>query len=328
MKYRLISLLAAVAVSLPLASHAAPAKSVRDGIAAWQRSDYATAVAIWRPLAEAGDADAAFNLGQAYRLGRGVTVDLAQAKAWLEKSANAGHLDAQTTLGLLLFDSGNRPAALRWLKQAAQRGEPRAMLVYGTALFNGDGVNADPVTAYAYVSRAAAQGLEPAKSTLQEMDNILPVEMRQKAVKIALQGAAEQPAPSSKPVQTEKPKAKTAASKPAEPKEKPAEPKEKPAASKPAPKSAVKPAPSKPAAKAESGSWRIQLGAFSKRSSAEALYAKLSSSKPVAGHSPVYVPAGAVTRLQIGGFASRDAAQAACSTLSAKGQACFPVAGK
>ena len=334
MNYRLFSLLAAVAVSLPLASHSAPAKSVRDGIAAWQRSDYAAAVAIWRPLAQAGDADAAFNLGQAYRLGRGVPVDLAQAQSWLEKSANAGHLDAQTTLGLLLFDSGNRPTALRWLKQAAQRGEPRAMLVYGTALFNGDGVEADPVTAYAYVSRSAAQGLEPAKTTLQEMDNILPVELRQKAVKIALQGAAEQPAPSSKPVETEKPKAKTVASKPAEtkpkpPASKPAETKAKPPASKPAPKTAEKGAPVKPAAaKAEGGSWRIQLGAFSKRASAEALYAKVSSLQAVSGHSPVYVSAGAVTRLQIGGFASRDAAQAACSALSAKGHACFPVAGK
>jgi len=322
MKYRLFSLLAAVAVSLPLASHAAPAKSVRDGIAAWQRSDYATAVAIWRPLAQAGDADAAFNLGQAYRLGRGVPVDLAQAQSWLEKSANAGHLDAQTTLGLLLFDSGNRPTALRWLKQAAQRGEPRAMLVYGTALFNGDGVQADPVTAYAYVSRSAAQGLEPAKTTLQEMDNILPVELRQKAVKIALQGASEQPAPGSKPVEAEKPKAKTVASKPAETKA-------KPPANKPTPQAAEKAAPAKPAAtKAEGGSWRIQLGAFSKRASAEALYAEVSSQKAVTGHSPVYVTAGAVTRLQIGGFASRDAAQAACAALSAKGHACFPVAGK
>ena len=34
------------------------------------------------------------------------------------------------------------------------------MLLYGTALYNGDGVAPDPVTAYAYVSRAAAQGLD------------------------------------------------------------------------------------------------------------------------------------------------------------------------
>ena len=66
------------------------------------------AVAIWRPLAEKGDADAAFNLGQAYRLGKGVPLDLAQAQTWLERAARKGHVDAQTTLGLLLFQNGNR----------------------------------------------------------------------------------------------------------------------------------------------------------------------------------------------------------------------------
>jgi hypothetical protein len=47
----------------------------------------AGAVAIWRPLAEKGDADAAFNLGQAYRLGRGVPLDLAQAQSWFDRAA-------------------------------------------------------------------------------------------------------------------------------------------------------------------------------------------------------------------------------------------------
>jgi TPR repeat protein len=268
-------------------------KTVRDGIEAWQRADYAAAVAIWRPLAEKGDADAAFNLGQAYLLGRGVTVDLAAAQSWLGKAARAGHLDAQTTLGLLLFDSGSRDAALQWLKKAAERGEPRAMLVYGTALFNGDGVPRDPVMAYAYVSRSAAQGLEPAKTTLADMDNILPVDVRRKGVAIALSKAKGKPVPAPRP-----------------------------AKNKTAEVAAAAPAP------AASGSWRIQLGAFSQRSSAEALYRKLAASAPVAGHPAVYTKAGAVIRLQVGGFASKAAAASACSALSAKGQACFPVPGK
>ena len=160
--HRISALLLAASIS----AVAAPPKTVKDGILAWQHANYSEAVAIWRPLAEAGNADAAFNLGQAYRLGRGVAIDLATAQKWLGKAAAAGHLDAQTTLGLLLFDSGSREVAMQWLKKAAARGEPRAMLVYGTALFNGDSVPRDPVMAYAYVSRAAAQGLGPAKDTL------------------------------------------------------------------------------------------------------------------------------------------------------------------
>jgi uncharacterized protein len=316
MKSIRFSLLAALLLAGAAPAGAMQAKSVRDGIEAWQRSDYAQAIAIWRPLADKGDADAAFNLGQAYRLGRGVPVDLSSAKSWLEKAARAGHLDAQTTLGLLLFDSGDRSSGIQWLKKAAERGEPRAMLVYGTALFNGDNVTRDPLMAYAYVSRAAAQGLEPAKSTLSEMDGALPVEVRRRAVEIALQQSAERPAPGAEPAKVAaKPPAKVAAKPPA-----------KVAAKPPAPAQAARAKPAPAMTAAPSGKWRIQLGAFSKRSSAEDLYRKLSGSAVIAGHQALYVPAGAVTRLQVGGYPTRASAAAACAAL--KGQACFPVEGK
>src|SRR5438045_9708289 len=120
-----------------LCAVAAPAatQSVKAGIEAWQRADYSAAVAIWRPLAERGDADAQFNLGQAYRLGRGVPINLSQARTWFERAAGTGHLDAETTLGLLLFQTADQAQGLKWLRQAAEQGEPRAMLVYGTALY-------------------------------------------------------------------------------------------------------------------------------------------------------------------------------------------------
>jgi hypothetical protein len=315
MKSIRFSLLAAMVLAGAAPVAAMQAKSVRDGIEAWQRSDYAQAIAIWRPLAAKGDPDAAFNLGQAYRLGRGVRVDLSSAKTWLEKAARAGHLDAETTLGLLLFDSGDHAGGIQWLKQAAERGEPRAMLVYGTALYNGDSVRSDPVMAYAYVSRAAAQGLEPAKSTLKDMDGLLPVDVRRRAVEIALQQSAERPAPGAKsPKAAAKPPPKIAAKPP-------------PPIMAPVQKAKVTPAtPPAPAPVAASGKWRIQLGAFAKRSSAEELYRKMSGSAAIAGRPPLFIPAGAVTRLQIGGFATRAAAASACASL--KGQACFPVEGK
>jgi TPR repeat protein len=96
MRKLLLGLMIGAASVLP-----AHAQSVRAGIDAWQKGDAGGAVAIWRPLAENGDADAAFNLGQAYRLGRGVSLDLAQAQIWLERAARKGQVDAQTTLGLL-----------------------------------------------------------------------------------------------------------------------------------------------------------------------------------------------------------------------------------
>lgn len=213
---------ALIALLMATTAATAGAQTVKAGIEAWQSGDYAAAVRSWRPLAEAGDADAAFNLGQAYRLGRGVPISLAAAQTWLERAARQDHLDAQATLGLLLFNNGNRVGGLRWLKAAAEQGEPRSLLVYGTALFNGDGVVRDPVLAYAYVSRAAAQGLAPAKATLAEMDKLIPLEQRRKGVALA-QGMAKtarvdpplaaKPAakPSAKPAAPAQAPAKTAA---------------------------------------------------------------------------------------------------------------------
>jgi TPR repeat protein len=289
----LVAILLMAASAPPLS-----AQSVKAGIEAWQKADYSGAVAIWRPLAENGDADAAFNLGQAYRLGRGVAMNLGAAQTWLERAARSGHVDAQTTLGLMLFENGNQTGGLRWLGQAAEQGEARALLVYGTALFNGDGIPRDPVLGYAYVSRAAAQGLQAARETLAQLDSILPLEQRKQGVALALSKAKTAPPPPSR-----------AASKKRAP---------PPMAKAPAPK-AAKTAP--PA----SGGWRVQLGAFSKRASAEALYARLSGKSALAGRGPFYVAAGAITRLQVGPFESRAAAQSACDAL---GIPCFPVAAK
>jgi cell division septation protein DedD len=293
-----------VAALLLLASPSVlSAQSVKAGIEAWQRADYTAAVAIWRPLAEKGDADAAFNLGQAYRLGRGVPTNLSAAKTWLERAADKNHVDAQTTLGLLLFQNGDQAEGLRWLKSAAEKGEPRALLVYGTALVNGDGVTQDPARGYAFVSRAAAQGLAPARETLKQLDQLLSLEDRKKGVAMARAKAKAAPAPRSKPEPPLKP-VQTASAKP-----------------KPTPKP-VTPIATPPTT---SGAWRIQLGAFSQRGSAEALYQRVSGNGALTGRQAFYIAAGAVTRLQVGPFASRAEATAACRAV---GQACFAVPAK
>lgn len=293
------SLFAIMLAALVLAWPAAAADpGVKAGVEAWQRGEHSAAVAIWQPLAGKNDADALFNLGQAYRLGLGVSLDLPRAQELFERAARLGHLDAQTSLGLLLFQNGNRIAAMRWLKSAAERGEPRALLIYGTAMFNGDGVERDLVKAYAYVSRAAAQGLAPAKETLAQMDELIPLADRQKGVALAVTAA--------KASSMAKPAPKGAA---------------------PKPKVALA-VPKAPIVAPAGGGWRVQLGAFGKRASAEALFRKLSAGAPLAGKQSYLVAAGAVTRLQAGPFESRAAATAACAKLSARGQPCFPVAGR
>lgn len=314
----LIAAAVLVATAAPLG-----AQSVRAGIDAWQRADYSGAVAIWRPLAEKGDADAQFNLGQAYRLGRGVPVNLAAAKTWFERAANQGHLDAETTLGLLLFQNGDRAQGLKWLKKAADQGEPRALLVYGTALVNGDSVTQDPVLGYAYVSRAAAQGLQPAKDTLDQLDQILPIADRKRGVQIAREMTRAAPAPSSKEKVQSAPIRTASAEPPAQPPTRGAS--KRIARAKSAPKAEAAAAEAAATEHRAAGGWRIQLGAFSQRGSAEALYRKIEGKAALSGRRAYYVPAGSITRLQAGPFESKAAAEAACKAV---GLPCFAVPAK
>lgn len=309
-KYLIASALIAL-IAAPIS-----AQSVKNGIDAWQRADYSGAVAIWRPLAEKGDADAEFNLGQAYRLGRGVPTNLAAAKTWFERAANQGHVDAETTLGLLLFQNGNQGEGLTWLKKAALQGEPRALLVYGTALVNGDSVAQDPILGYAYVSRAAAQGLEPARQTLAQLDQLLPIADRKRGTEIASQLSKSAGAPISAPERPAPKVAKTTRT------AKPLAPKSPKSAAANAPVPKGLPAPMSSEATAAKGDWRIQLGAFSQKSNAEALYNRLSGHGALGGRKPFYVAAGTVTRLQVGPFESKSEAEAACKRA---GIACFPV---
>ena len=313
-----------------LASTPVCAQSVKAGIDAWQRADYGTAAAIWRPLAEKGDPDAEFNLGQAYRLGRGVPINLGMAKSWFEKAAGSGHLDAETTLGLLLFQNGEQADGIKWLRRAAEQGEPRALLVYGTALYNGDGVTQDRLLGYAFVSRSAQQGLKPAKDTLEELDGLMSEADRKKAMLLAAArpAAVAMSAKANKPqaIEHSKPKVEPAATMRARQlaEGRAVQSKEmsraqaKPKIDKPRPQTAALTSPAR-------GNWRIQLGAFAQHKSAEALYRKIANNAALSGRGPIYVPVAAMTRLQIGPFENRASAASACRAI---GNACFPIPAK
>ena len=146
-----------------------PPASVRQGVEYWRAGKWEQAVKMWQPFAAEGDADAMFNLGQAYKLGRGVALDKPLAQDWYRRAAVKGHLPAQANLGILLFQGGEKPEAVRWLKSAADKGEMRAQYVLGIVHWNGDGAAKSMPLAYAYLVRAAAQGLPEATRALNEL---------------------------------------------------------------------------------------------------------------------------------------------------------------
>lgn len=171
----------ALAVAVPALA------DVEAGVDAWTRGDYSSAIAEWSGPASQGDADAQFNMGQAYRLGMGVPTDLAMAESFYAQAAAQGHIRATDTYGLMLFQGGKKQDALPYLQEAAARGDPRSQYLLGISHFNGNLVAKDWVRAYALMTMANSQGLPQAAPVLAEMDGFIPMNQREQAAALAVE---------------------------------------------------------------------------------------------------------------------------------------------
>ena len=65
-----------------------------ESVAAYDRSDYATASWEWRRLARLGYSPALYNLGVVYYAGKGVPQDDVEAYKWLNLAASRGYKPA------------------------------------------------------------------------------------------------------------------------------------------------------------------------------------------------------------------------------------------
>jgi len=323
---------------------------VKAGVDAWAAGDFSTAVREWREPAAQGDPDAQFNLAQAYRLGRGVAADPAQAEMLYAKAAAQGHLRAADNYGLLLFQDGRREAAMPFLAAASERGDPRAQYLIGLAHFNGDLLPRDWARAYALLTLSNSAGLPQASAAIKQMDEFIPRAEREQAQILAqvlkreadakrsaqlaavdlgvdMPGQAFAAAPPSvataqtaiaeaaRATGTESP-AKAGADYLGPNSQATTDP-----VAKPQPKPAPPPTAQPPAA--TSGPWKVQLGAFSVDGNAEKLWRQLSSRSELAGKVRLLVPTGRLTRLLAGGYPTRAAADQACASLKRAGQGCL-----
>lgn len=296
--------------SAAIASAAPALADTRTGVDAWTRGDFATAVKAWQVEAARGDADAMFNLGQAYKLGNGVTQSVAQAEILFSRAANLGHMQASDNYGLLLFQRGQRSQALPLIQAAAQRGDARAQYLLGIAHFNGDIVGKDWIRAYALVSMAQQAGLPQAAEALSQMNQHVPLAERQQAIGLAAELRS----------QAEASRARQLAAADLEAQVPPS-----PASASPRPVMIRKGPPPAISAMPQSEPWRVQLGAFGQPRNADALWERLKGRPELAGKSRFNVQAGAVVKLQAGGFTTEATARTACQQLEAIGQTCLAV---
>jgi uncharacterized protein len=200
---RILLVLLALASPLSMAGGAA-AGPFEDAQAAHGRKDYATALRLWRPLADQGHAEAQYALGFMYDSGQGVPKNHAEAAKWWRLAADQGNTFAQFNLGAL-YDDGkgvpqnkaealklyhlaaergnagaqfsvgvlhfagvvvpeNRTEAAKWFRRAADQGHPGGQVYLGLSYATGLGVPQDNVHAYMWLSVAAARGDQDAIS--------------------------------------------------------------------------------------------------------------------------------------------------------------------
>ena len=128
------AMLRAALMGLALALSAVPvaADTWDDAVAAYGSSDYETAMRLFRPFAEQGNADAQYNLGAMYDKGQGVPQDYAEAVKWYRMGAEQGDAFAQVVLGVRYGNGQGVPQdyvlAHMWLNLAVAQGSKNGIL--------------------------------------------------------------------------------------------------------------------------------------------------------------------------------------------------------
>lgn len=153
------------------ASLALPAQAgFEEGLAAYQRGDYASALKEWQPLAELGNPIAQAFLGSFYENGVGVAQNGQEAVKWYRAAAEQGFSYAQYDLGRLyqqgIYVTQDHKEAARWYRLAAEQGNALAQYGLGMLYQQGLGVQQDYREAITWYRRAAEQGLALAQNNL------------------------------------------------------------------------------------------------------------------------------------------------------------------
>jgi len=174
------------------------------GLAAFKNKDYERAFREWKAGADAGQAEAQFDLGVLYAKGLGVARDLTAAADWYRKSAQQGNAEAEFALGQMYsrgwgvprdvadairwFEMANslesdgpptdwltlegfgmpqdEQQAAYWYRLAADKGHPEAQFNLGGLYASGKGVKRDEEQAARWMSASAGQGYGPAMANL------------------------------------------------------------------------------------------------------------------------------------------------------------------
>jgi len=106
----------------PIRTTAADCRLRGGEYVAWDRANYATALKVWMPAAEGGNAEAQTNVGEIFERGLGGEPNYEASLIWYRKAAEQGNARAQFNLGTM-YEQGlgvpkSQMEALNWYRLA------------------------------------------------------------------------------------------------------------------------------------------------------------------------------------------------------------------
>jgi TPR repeat protein len=133
-----------------------------SGRQAYERGDYARALAAFNAGASAGNASSINALGVMYSEGKGVPRNDSRARELVRQAANMGHAAAQNAVGGYYYDgegvARDHVEACNWFRKAATNGDDDGQSNYGDCLWSGQGVAQNRSEAVNWFRKAAQQG--------------------------------------------------------------------------------------------------------------------------------------------------------------------------
>ena len=164
-----------ITVRMPLYRQASRSgeRLYKQGLVQFSQGHHDRAAQLWRLLAEDGNRDAQFALGELYATGdakAGIDQNPTIAAKWYRRAAEQGHVTAQYNLGVFYARGIGVPynlrEAARWWRLAALQGHIQAQFNLGLLYACGRGVEPNPAEAVRWWGMAAEHGYAPAEFNL------------------------------------------------------------------------------------------------------------------------------------------------------------------
>lgn len=136
----------------------------------FDKKEFELAFQHYEQAASLGSYVGQYEVGMAYKMGRGVAKNSAKAFEWLQKAASNRHKQAEYELGLAYYYAygveKNPAKAAEWFQKSAEQGHAPAQYWLAHCYRNGHGLPKNFIKAAEWVQKAAAQGHSSAQCAL------------------------------------------------------------------------------------------------------------------------------------------------------------------